>query len=466
MNIYFHNTMSGDKELFVPQREGQVSMYVCGPTVYSYPHIGNARPAVVFDVVRRLLQTQYQVNFVRNITDVDDKINKAAQLEQVPIGAITERYAAAYHEDMAALGVAVPSVEPKATDHIPQIIAMVEKLVRQGNAYVAESHVLFSVSSYPDYGRLSGRSRDEMLAGARVEVAPYKEDPGDFVLWKPSDSDQVGWDSPWGYGRPGWHIECSAMAGHHLGETIDIHGGGADLMFPHHENESAQSCCANGNKVFARFWLHNGMIHIGKSKMSKSENNVILLRDLMKQHPAEAVRYAILATHYRSPLEWNDAILLQARQNLDRLYGALREASASDATGGDGPRPLPEQFMTALANDLNTPEALKELHLLARQLNVESDASRRQELAQGLCSAAAVMGLLQAGSAEWFAGDGQELPEDAQRLMQRRKEARASGDYAVADELREELLQLGIEVQDRPDGETLWNRTARAGGRS
>ena len=459
MNIYFHNTMSGEKELFVPQREGQVSMYVCGPTVYSYPHIGNARPAVVFDVARRLLRTQHQVNFVRNITDVDDKINKAAQQERLPISAITERYTAIYHEDMAALGVEPPSMEPRATDHIPQIISMIGKLVRQGNAYVAEGHVLFSVGSYPDYGRLSGRSRDEMLDGARVEVAPYKEDPGDFVLWKPSGSDQVGWDSPWGHGRPGWHIECSAMACHHLGETIDIHGGGADLMFPHHENESAQSCCANGSEVFARFWLHNGMIHIGKSKMSKSENNVILLRELTERHPAEAIRYAILATHYRSPLEWNDATLLQARQNLDRLYGALRDAPADDAAG-----PLPEPFMTALADDLNTPEALKELHLLVRRVNAESDPSSKLELARALRSAAAIMGLLQAGAAEWFAGDGQELPEEARRLLRQRKDARAAGDYAAADRLRDELLRFGIEVQDRPGGETIWSRTARGGG--
>ena len=456
MNIYFHNSLSGNKELFTPQHEGRVSMYVCGPTVYSYPHIGNARPAIVFDVVRRLLQEFYQVNFVRNITDVDDKINKAAEQEGVPIDTITKRYTAIYHEDMEALNVAAPGVEPRATEHIAQIIAMIEKLIGNSHAYEAQSHVLFAIDSYKDYGHLSKRSKDEMLAGARVEVAPYKKDPGDFVLWKPSTDKQPGWDSPWGRGRPGWHIECSAMAQHHLGETIDIHGGGADLLFPHHENELAQSCCASKNSVFARFWLHNGMIHINSSKMAKSENNVILIRNLVQQYPAEAIRYATLATHYRSPLEWSDAILVQAQQNLDRLYGAIRDVHNTT----EEPGKAPGRFMNALANDLNTPEALTELHNMVRQVNSETGKSRKQELANSLQKAATMLGILQHSPEQWFSRGMREKEADVQKLIKERGKAREAGDYAAADSIREKLLEMGVEIQDKPDGSTTWNRIA------
>ncbi|MGV0005240.1 MAG: cysteine--tRNA ligase [Candidatus Porifericomitaceae bacterium WSBS_2022_MAG_OTU9] len=464
MDIYFHNTIRGGKELFTPQHQGRVSMYVCGPTVYSYPHIGNARSAIVFDVVRRWLQNYYQVVFVRNITDVDDKINQAAQREQVSIETIADRYIDAYHKDMVSIGVAAPSIEPKATAHIAQIIAMIKTLLDLGHAYEAESHVLFAVNSYSGYGKLSGRNKDEMLAGARVEVAPYKKDPGDFVLWKPSDDSQPGWHSPWGRGRPGWHIECSAMARHHLGETIDIHGGGADLVFPHHENELAQSSCASGGKDFARFWLHNGMVHLGERKMSKSESNIILLRDLLQRHRAETIRYAILATHYRSPLEWNEGILLQAQQNLDRLYGAIREVLVSTANE-NMQTALPEPFVEALANDLNTPAALKELHSLARQINSTSNLSIKRKLAQDMRAAAAVLGLLQNAATDWFTGGGQELPEQAEQLIKQRSVARTAGDYAEADRLRQQLLGMGIEVQDRPDGDTIWSIVVAESGK-
>src|SRR5690242_2939035 len=303
--MHLHNTLSGRKEAFQPQDEKRVTMYVCGPTVYSYAHIGNARPAVVFDVLARVLRRRYAgVVYARNITDIDDKINAAAQKEGVPIDVVTARYAKVYHEDMAALGVATPDAEPRVTEHLPTIIAMIEKIIAAGHAYAAEGHVLFDVPSYKEYGQLSKRDRRELIAGARVEVAPYKKDPGDFVLWKPSTPDQPGWDSPWGRGRPGWHIECSAMSERTLGETFDIHGGGLDLIFPHHENEIAQSVSAHDGRPFARYWLHNGMLTVGGAKMAKSEGNFITVRELLGEEPdwfrnGQILRLALLWTHYR-----------------------------------------------------------------------------------------------------------------------------------------------------------------------
>ncbi|MBV8063205.1 MAG: cysteine--tRNA ligase, partial [Nevskia sp.] len=325
--MQLHNTATGHKETFEPQDPSRVTMYVCGPTVYNYAHIGNYRPPVAFDVLARVLRRRYPgVAYARNITDIDDKINAAAQKEGVEIGVITSRYAAAFHEDLAALGVAPADHEPKVTAHIPQIIAMIERLIASGHAYAAEGHVLFQVSTYPDYGQLSRRDTRELLAGARVEVAPYKKEPGDFVLWKPSSPELPGWDSPWGRGRPGWHIECSAMAEALLGETIDIHGGGHDLVFPHHENERAQSTCAHSGRVFARFWLHNGFVTMNSEKMSKSLGNVLLVREMLKHAPGEAIRLGLLTGHYRQPLDWNDETIPEARRKLDRLYGALRDA--------------------------------------------------------------------------------------------------------------------------------------------
>ncbi len=326
MALILYNTLTRAREPFEPQDPGRVTMYVCGPTVYNYAHIGNARPAVVFDVLARVLRRSYALKYVRNVTDVDDKINDAVKREGVPIGELTSRYLAAYHEDLQSLRVAAPEVEPRVTEHMPEIVAMIERLVATGHAYVAEGHVLFSVASFTDYGRLSGRDTDDMLAGARVEVAPYKRDAGDFVLWKPSEPDIVGWPSPWGRGRPGWHIECSAMAEAHLGETLDIHGGGLDLLFPHHENEVAQSTCAHRGARYARFWLHNGLVQVEGEKMSKSLGNVRLVRDLLAQHGGETVRLALLTAHYRQPLEWTEKLVYVARLKMDGMFGALRYA--------------------------------------------------------------------------------------------------------------------------------------------
>src|SRR6478609_5626980 len=326
MEIRLYNNLHRRLEAFAPLDPARVTMYLCGPTVYNYVHVGNARGPVVFDVLARLLRRRFpRLVYARNITDVDDKINNAAKELGVPIGEITAKYTAAYREDMLKLGVVPQDVEPHATEHMAQIIAMTERLIASGHAYAADGHVLFSVASFPDYGTLSRRPPDEMLAGARVDVAPYKRDPGDFVLWKPSTPDLPGWDSPWGIGRPGWHIECSAMAEAHLGETIDIHGGGVDLQFPHHENEVAQSTCAHGGKVFARYWVHNGMLNMAGAKMSKSVGNVSLLHELLDAHPPEALRYALLSAHYRQPLDWSDALVAQSVSTLDRLYGTLRD---------------------------------------------------------------------------------------------------------------------------------------------
>ncbi len=325
MALELYNTLTRSKEPFVPADPGRVTMYVCGLTVYNYPHIGNARSAVVFDALARLLRTRYRLVYARNITDVDDKINAAAAAAGRPIGDIAARFTAACHEDWAGLGVLPPDVEPAATDHIADMIAMIGDLVAGGHAYPADGHVLFRVKSFADYGRLSRRGQRELLAGARVEVAPYKEDPGDFVLWKPSTPELPGWESPWGRGRPGWHIECSAMAARHLGATIDIHGGGNDLIFPHHENEIAQSVCAHDGAPLARYWVHNGFLNVDETKMSKSVGNIVLVRDLLARAPGEVIRLALLSAHYRQPLDWSEDVLTDARRKLDRLYGTLRD---------------------------------------------------------------------------------------------------------------------------------------------
>jgi cysteinyl-tRNA synthetase len=348
--LKLYNTASRTKEDFVPLDPDHVRMYVCGPTVYDRAHIGNARPVVVFDVLYRLLRATYKrVTYSRNITDVDDKIINAAHERNIPIDRLTKETTDAYHEDMDALGALRPDVEPRATEHIPQMIAMIQCLIERGNAYVADGHVLFKVTSMADYGRLANRDRREMIAGARVEVAPYKEDPADFVLWKPSDADQPGWDSPWGRGRPGWHIECSAMSETHLGESFDIHGGGLDLIFPHHENEIAQSTCAHGGKIFARYWVHNGYLTVNGEKMSKSLGNFFTVRDLLDQAPGEAIRFYMMGTHYRQPLDWTLDGLCSARAGLDRFYGALRDVSDIEAGPDDA---LPETVRDALEDDL------------------------------------------------------------------------------------------------------------------
>jgi cysteinyl-tRNA synthetase len=462
MSLTLYNTRTRQKEPFVPLQDGPVTMYVCGPTVYSFPHIGNARPAVIFDVLARLLRTRYQVRYVRNITDIDDKINKAAAEQGVPIGEIAARFTAVYREDMAALGVQPPDLEPLATDHVPEMIAMIAALVDSGHAYAAEGHVLFRVRSFADYGALSGRDRRDLLAGARVEVAPYKEDAGDFVLWKPSTAELPGWESPWGRGRPGWHIECSAMVARHLGRTIDIHGGGNDLIFPHHENEMAQSTCAHGGELFVRYWLHNGFVNVDHTKMSKSLGNVLHVRNLLKDATGEAIRLALLSAHYRQPLDWTSEVLPDAKRKLDRLYGALHEVACQAEVpriGGTGA--ADPEFIAALDDDLNTPKALAVLFDLARNINRSDVPAERAALAARLRSSGNLLGLLGADPDAWLQGSKRDglSAEAVEALLAQRLAARRSRDFPAADRIRDELVAAGIVILDGPEG-TRWRRTA------
>lgn len=454
--LALYNTLTRSKDIFEPADPARVTMYVCGPTVYNYAHIGNARPAVVFDVLARLLRRLYpKVVYARNITDIEDKIIAAAKEQGVEIGVITEKYAQIYRDDMGTLGVLAPDIEPKATDAIGSMISMMERLVASGHAYAAEGHVLFNVAAYPDYGHLSRRDMDDMIAGARVEVAPYKKDPADFVLWKPSTPEQPGWDSPWGRGRPGWHIECSAMIEQHLGETIDIHAGGIDLQFPHHENEIAQSTCAHGGKLFSRFWLHNGFVNIEKEKMSKSIGNVLLVHDLIKEAPGEAIRLALLNGHYRQPLDWTADGLAQSRRMLDRLYGALRTLGDVRA---DGNGDVPDAFMEALLDDLNTPRALAVLFDLAKQANTATDMAEKVRIKAALLGAGALIGLLGQDPEAWFAGGGIAPHIDAEEieaLIAARAAARKAKDFKESDRIRDELAGRGILIEDGPQG-TFW----------
>jgi len=454
MSLQLFNSLTRRVEPFAPLDPSRVTMYVCGPTVYNYVHIGNARPYVVFGVLANLLRRRFgEVRYARNITDVDDKINTAAREQGVPIGVITGRFAAAYREDMAALGIAPPDIEPEVTAHIPQIIEMIQQLIANGHAYEAEGHVLFAVGSFEGYGKLSRRDTDEMLAGARVEVAPYKRDPGDFVLWKPSTDDLPGWDSPWGRGRPGWHIECSAMAAAHLGETIDIHAGGVDLQFPHHENEIAQSECAHGGRIFARYWLHNGMLNFGGTKMSKSLGNIEKIHDLVRAHPPEALRYALLSAQYRQPLEWSDGLIEQSVRTLDRLYGTLRDLADVDA-----PAVIPASVEAALDDDLNTPSVLAEIARIAGEARKAESSEAKRQLKSDLLGAGLALGLLQQDPAAWFAR-GTSGDDDAriQALIDERNAAKKSRDFARADAIRDQLAGEGILLEDTPQG-VRWKR--------
>lgn len=469
MPIKLYNSLTRQKEPFVPQDPQRVTMYACGPTVYHFAHIGNARPAVVFDLLHRILSRRFdEVVYARNITDVDDKINQAAHDQGVDISVISKRYAEAYHQDMAALGVAPPTIEPKATEHMPQIIAMIEQLIEQKAAYVAEGHVLFSVAQFKDYGALSGRDRREMIAGARVDVAPYKKDPADFVLWKPAKEGEPGWDSPWGRGRPGWHIECSAMSAHHLGPVIDIHAGGQDLIFPHHENEIAQSRCAHGTDVFANYWLHNGFVTVEGKKMSKSLGNVLTVHDLLNDWPGEVLRYVLLTAHYRQPLDWSNKVLKQAQTNLDRLYQRLADHApkGDDARAAPGDPLTPEQIddrvLEALEDDLNTPTALAALNQLAKELD-QAPEDEKPRLATRLASAGRAMGLLMHDPADWLATrlTDVELSEAViEGKIAKRNEARAAKDFAQSDAIRDELLAAGIVIKDGPEG-TTWEVAKR-----
>ena len=436
MNLKIYNTLSKEKELFVPLNPDSIKMYVCGPTVYNYAHIGNARPAVVFDVLYRVLKNLYpEVIYVRNITDVDDKINDAAKKLNQPISAITNKYTDIYHQDMNNLCVLRPDHEPRVTDNIAQIISMIQKILDNKNAYISDGHVLFDVTSFRQYGKLSNRDTEEMLAGARVEVADYKRNPGDFVLWKPSEDNNSGWSSPWGFGRPGWHIECSSMVETYLGNEIDIHGGGQDLIFPHHENEIAQSCSAHNSESYVRYWMHNGYLNMEGEKMSKSLGNIITVKDLLDKYDGEVIRLALLSTHYRKPINFGESLLDQSKNILNKLYKNLNNQGNEDE--------ISEDVSKALLDDLNTPLAISNL--------LKIKCSRT------LLKSANLLGLLNKTTDEWFALNNKFTisENDIESLIQERDVARKSKDFKRADEIRDQLEENNVVLED-VDGHTIW----------
>ncbi|MCC5871585.1 MAG: cysteine--tRNA ligase [Gammaproteobacteria bacterium] len=459
--VHLYNTLGRKKEVLRTEHRDRVTMYVCGPTVYNYAHIGNARPAVVFDVLARLLRHDYEhVLYARNFTDVDDKINAAAAAAELPIENITNRFIDAYQQDMDALGVVPPDLEPRVTAHIPDIVDVIGALIARGHAYEAGSHVLFDVKSFPGYGRLSGRRLEDMLAGARVEIAPYKRDPLDFVLWKPSSAALPDWDSPWGRGRPGWHIECSAMIGKHFGTTIDIHGGGQDLIFPHHENEIAQGTCAHDGRLYCRTWVHNGFVTVDSEKMSKSLGNILLVRDLLQVAPGEAIRFALLSTHYRRSLDWSDSRLEQAQRTLGRWYSSLSRVERDGFA--EGPQHPPDTVvLEALRDDLNVSVAIRRLHQLCHALEQARSARDAQETADSFRASAALLGILQRPPSEalmeWAVADQVArspglTSEWVAEILAERDVARAERDFVRADELRQRLEKAGVLIEDRPEG--------------
>ena len=436
MKLKIYNTLSKEKELFVPLNKNSIKMYVCGPTVYNFAHIGNARPAVVFDTLYRVLKDIYpKVTYVRNITDVDDKINEAAKKLNQSISTITNKYTDIYHKDMESLYVLSPSHEPRVTDNIDKIISMIKKIINNKNAYINDNHVLFDVTSFEAYGKLSNRDREEMLAGARVEVADYKRNPGDFVLWKPSNENEPGWESPWGYGRPGWHIECSSMVETYLGEEIDIHGGGQDLIFPHHENEIAQSCSAHKNNSYAKYWIHNGYLNMEGEKMSKSIGNIVTVNELLEKYDGEVIRLALLSTHYRKPINFGESLLEQSKNILNKLY-----KNTENEVHGDK---ISEDVINPLLDDLNTPLAISNL------LKIKCSKT--------LSKSAGLLGLLNKTSEEWFASNNKSKisKNDIELLIQERDEARKSKDFVKADEIRDQLDQNNVVLED-VDGKTIW----------
>ena len=455
--LRLHNTLRGVKEVFTPRDPERVTMYVCGPTVYNYVHIGNARPVVVFDCLYRLLSALYpQVVYARNITDIDDKIIDAATQRGADIAEVSAEFTQKYREDMAALNALSPSIEPLATEHIEDMIALTERLIADGHAYEADGHALFAVESMPTYGELSGRKLEDMMAGARVEVADYKRHPGDFVLWKPSSDQEPGWNSPWGRGRPGWHLECSAMIRAHLGEAIDIHGGGRDLIFPHHENERAQSCCAYGGD-FVRYWIHNAFIDMDGEKMSKSLGNVRTVRELLARFPGEVLRFALLSAHYRSALNFSGELLTAARGTLDAFYGALRrhlDVESAALSVADS------RVFSALLDDMNTPEAIAALHGAASILNKSDDPQEIAIAKAELKVGGGLLGLLQTDPEVWFTASVREAGPTAEEidiLIKERITAKANRNFQRADQIRDDLEAQGVVLEDGPDG-TQWRR--------
>ncbi len=454
MSLKLYNTKTGQKQKFTPISPDNVTMYLCGPTVYNLAHIGNARPAVVFDVLYRLLKHHFpKVTYVRNITDIDDKINKSALEQGVNIKKYSEKYAKIYNHDIEQLGVLPPDIEPYATAHIPEIIAMIKGLIEKGHAYEAEGHVLFAVDSYENYGRLSNRNLEDMIAGARVEVAPYKKHPADFVLWKPSDEQLPGWGSPWGRGRPGWHIECSAMCKSHLGDTIDIHCGGRDLVFPHHENEAAQSCCANETESFANYWVHNGMINMGNQKMSKSLGNILLIQDVAAQYKGEVIRWLILSAQYRQSVDWSDDSIHKAKKTIDRIYAVLRDNVDVQATVQSSN--IPQPVIEALNDDLNTPVAFAEINKIAKLLAKAETIEEKTKFKSALLSTGELLGFFQQEVESWFKSD--DIDKDKiEALIAMRDDARANKDWAKSDEIRDELLAMNVVLEDSGKG-TRWS---------
>jgi len=456
MKQYLYNSLSGKKEEFLPIDDSNIRMYVCGPTVYNYVHIGNARPAVVFDTLVRVLRTNYEkVTYVSNITDIDDKIIDAAASQKVPISEITQKYTDIYNQNMEILGVHAPDIQPKATEYLPEMIELIAELIEKGFAYEKDGHVLFNVLAYEKYGALSKRNRDEQIAGSRVEIAPYKKDPADFILWKPSTSEQPGWDSPWGFGRPGWHTECSAMTEKNLGLPFDIHGGGRDLIFPHHENEIAQSCCASGDvnnpQSFSKYWVHNGFVTVEGEKMSKSIGNVILVKDLINQYDGEVIRLALLSSHYRQSFDWNAKIIHQAQVLLDKLYQVLIDLSDTDIKQSNK---LNDELLIALNDDLNTPGAIAILNKKYREYS--SNQISKESFKGLLLFAANILGILNTEPAEWFARKLNDIDENKiVKLIEKRTSAKANKDYALADAIRKELIDMGIEIMDTAEG-TSW----------
>ena len=453
-DIKIYNSFSGNKEVFVPINKEHVKIYVCGPTVYNYAHIGNARPAVVFDTFVRFLRSQFaKITHVSNITDIDDKIIAAALEKDLPISQITEKYTDIYNADLKTLGVHAPDFQPKATEFIPEMIELIQVLIDKGHAYEKEGHVLFHVLSFENYGCLSKRNRDEQIAGSRVEVAPFKKDAADFVLWKPSSDIQPGWDSPWGFGRPGWHLECSVMSEKTLGLPFDIHGGGRDLVFPHHENEIAQSCCASGVEndpsSYAKYWMHNGFVTVDGEKMSKSLNNITLIKDLTDLYKGEVIRLTLLSSHYRQGLDWNESIIHQSEKLLDKLYKILSDENINSSSTNSK---LDKNILEALADDLNTPKVISILNSLVKKYSQDSGINKK-DIAETIKASGNLIGILNEDPVRWFERDSKDLDiELIENLMQQRDQAKSNKDYAKADSIRDELVGLGVEILDSQDG--------------
>tara|TARA_B100000482_G_scaffold53878_1_gene36414 strand:- start:188 stop:1564 length:1377 start_codon:yes stop_codon:yes gene_type:complete len=452
--LQIFNTLNSKKEVFIPIDKDHIKIYACGPTVYNFAHIGNARMAVVFDTFVRTLRVIYpKVTYVSNITDIDDKIIDAAKEQNVEISEITEKYTQIYNEDMSMLNVLEPDIQPKATEYVPEMIALIEDLIAKEFAYEKDNHVLFHVPAYSKYGELSNRNREEQIAGSRVEIAPFKKDPSDFVLWKPSDDSQPGWDSPWGFGRPGWHTECSAMSEKTLGLPFDIHGGGRDLIFPHHENEIAQSCCSTANidepDSYAKYWMHNGFVTIEGEKMSKSLGNIILVRDLTNNYHGEAIRLALLSSHYRQGLDWNEKIIYQAKKLLTKIYQILDELKDIQETESES---LNIEPITTLMDDLNTPGLIAELNQIAKEYNTNKNIDKKK-IKSKLLLIGSVLGIFEDKAFNKISDD---LKEKVEVLINDRDIAKSQKNFELADKIRDELNELGIEIKDTSDG-TSWN---------